>query len=74
MGHRIEVDKRSCQSSGNCVSAAPAMFGFDEDSLAEVRAGAADRPLDALLSVARRCPAMAIAILDEAGEAIDFGP
>ena len=72
MGHRIEVDKRSCQSSGNCVSAAPASFGFDEDSLAEVREGAADLPLGTLLALARRCPAMAIAIFDADGEAIDF--
>jgi ferredoxin len=73
VSHRIEVDKRSCQSSGNCVSAEPAMFGFDDDSLAEVRVGAADLPIDALLSVARRCPALAITILDEDGEALDVG-
>jgi ferredoxin len=70
---RVRVDKNSCQSSGNCVDAAAEAFRFDEDGLAESAPGAEGLPRARLLEVARRCPALAIAILDESGDEIDFG-
>ena len=70
---RVRIDKNSCQSSGNCVEAAPEEFGFDEDGLAEAGPGAGDLPRARLLEIARRCPALAIAILDESGNEIEIG-
>jgi ferredoxin len=69
---RVRIDKNSCQSSGNCVDAAAEGFGFDEDGLAEVLPGAEGLPRARLLEIARRCPALAIALLDESGAEIEF--
>ena len=68
---RVRIDKNSCQSSGNCLEAAPEAFRFDEDGLAEVGSAAGALPRARLLEIARRCPALAIAILDESGNEID---
>jgi ferredoxin len=70
---RVRIDKNSCQSSGNCVDAAAEVFRFDEDGLAEAGPGAESLPRARLLEIARRCPALAISILDESGNEIDFG-
>jgi ferredoxin len=70
---QVRIDKNSCQSSGNCVDAAPEAFGFDEDGLAEAGPGAEGLLRARLLEIARRCPALAIAILDESGNEIDTG-
>jgi ferredoxin len=70
---RVRIDKNSCQSSGNCLEAAPEAFRFDEDGLAEAGPGAEGLAQARLLEIARRCPALAIAILDESGNEIDFG-
>jgi len=69
----VRIDKNSCQSSGNCVDAAPDALRFDEDGLAEAGPGAGALPRERLLEIARRCPALAIAILDESGNEIDVG-
>jgi ferredoxin len=70
---RVRIDKNSCQSSGNCVEADPDAFAFDEDGLAEAGSGAEGLPLGRLLGIARRCPALAIAIFDESGNEIEIG-
>jgi ferredoxin len=72
MGHRLRVDRASCQSSGRCIAAAPAVFGFDADRLAELRAGAPALPLAEALGIARGCPALAIDVLGEDGEPVDL--
>jgi len=71
MRFTVRIEKNSCQSSGNCVDAAPEAFGFDADSLGDVRPAAATLPRARLLAIARRCPALAITIFDEAGREID---
>ena len=68
---RVRIDKNSCQSSGNCVDAAPEAFGFDDDGLGDVRLAARPLARARLLEIARRCPALAIAILDESGNEIE---
>ena len=35
---RVQIRKSSCQSSGNCLTAAPEAFGWDADDLGDVRA------------------------------------
>jgi ferredoxin len=70
---RVRIDKNSCQSSGNCLEAAPEAFRFDEDGLAEAGPGVEGLSRARLLEIARRCPALAIAILDETGNEIEFG-
>ncbi len=67
----VRIDKHSCQSSGNCVDAAPEAFGFDDDGLGDARPRAGQLPRARLLEIARRCPALAIGVLDESGNEID---
>ena len=72
MGYRVRIDKQSCQSSGRCVNAAPSAFELDEDHLAAVRPGTAQLGDAELLAIARGCPALAIALFDEAGNEVDL--
>ncbi|MCH2172802.1 ferredoxin [Myxococcota bacterium] len=69
---RVEIDKQSCQSSGNCVEAEPSAFIFDEDVLAEPTPAAETLDVGALLAVARKCPAMAIAVMGPDGEELEL--
>jgi ferredoxin len=71
VGYRPRIDKQSCQSSGRCLAAAPQAFAWDADHLAEPRPGAA-LPDTELVRIARACPAMAIALLDNAGREVDL--
>ena len=71
MGYAARVDKQSCSSSGRCCEAAPDSFFLDEDKLAGFRAGGAVSN-ERILEIARRCPALAISVLDEQGREIDF--
>jgi ferredoxin len=71
MAFRVVIDKQRCQSSGNCVNDDPEVFGFDADELGEVLPVAADRPLERLIAIAARCPAMAIAVFDESGAEVE---
>ncbi len=70
MSDGVRVDKQGCLASGRCVSAAPDAFGWDEDGLADVRAGAASLSREQLVAIARNCPSLSIAILDERGNEI----
>ena len=73
MAYRVAIDKQSCQSSGNCSEAAPSAFGWDADDLGEMLPGAADLERARLLGIAKRCPALAISVIDENGNEIDAG-
>lgn len=72
MGYRLRIDRSSCQSSGRCVAAAPGLIELDEDRLARLRAGAPELPLPEALALARGCPALAIEVVAEDGEPVDF--
>ena len=72
MGFRLRVDATSCQSSGRCVAASPEVFAFDGDRLARLREGAPALPLEEALAIARGCPALAIEVLGDDGEPLDF--
>jgi ferredoxin len=72
LGYRLQVDRTSCQSSGRCIAAAPERFELDEDRLARLRPGAPEASLDEALAVARGCPALAIEVLADDGEPIDW--
>jgi len=74
MPFTVRIDKNSCQSSGNCVDAAAGAFGFDDDGLGDVQPGSSRLPRARLLEIARRCPALAISVFDEAGHEIDSSP
>ena len=65
MGYSVRIDKQSCLSSGRCVGAAPEAFGWDEDHLADARAGASSLSREELLEIARNCPSLSITVLDE---------
>jgi ferredoxin len=69
---RARIDKRSCLSSGRCVEAEPALFGWDEDDLGDVRPGAPALPKERLLELARGCPGLAISVVDEEGREVDL--
>ena len=72
MSLRPEIDKRSCASSGRCIEAASEAFGIDSDHLAEVLTGAAELDDERLRTIARACPSLAISLLDEQGNEVDF--
>ena len=71
MPFRVRIEKSSCQSSGNCVNAAPDAFGWDADDLGDVREAADSLPRERLIEIASRCPALCISIFDENGREID---
>jgi ferredoxin len=66
------IDKRSCLSSGRCLEAEPQAFAWDEDDLGDVLPGASALSKERLLEIARRCPGLAISVLDEQGREIDL--
>lgn len=66
--YRIEIDKQSCQSSGRCVERLPEAFGWDDDDLGDVLPAASVAAAEALLEVARACPALAIGVFDADGD------
>ena len=68
---RVRIDKNACQSSGNCVEAAAEGFAFDDDGLGEVLPAAGGLARERLLEIARRCPALAISVFDEAGKELE---
>ena len=68
MAARVRIDKRSCQSSGNCVAAEPAAFVLDEDSLAGATPAAAALPAERLQAIAAGCPALAIEVEEVDGD------
>jgi ferredoxin len=72
MGARVRVDRNGCLSSGRCVAAAPAIFAFDDDRLAHAPEGETALTRDEALAIARRCPALAIDVLDDDGEPIEL--
>jgi len=72
VGYRLRVDRASCQSSGRCIAAAPERLELDDDRLARLRAGAPELPLAEALALARGCPALAIEVLGDDGEPIDW--
>jgi ferredoxin len=71
MPYSVRIDKNSCQSSGNCVEAAPGAFDFDADGLGDVGPAAGALARARLLEIARRCPALAISVFDTAGNELD---
>jgi len=64
MAYRIEVDRDVCISSGMCVADAPGLFRFDDDNLAELIPGGEPLPGQALVELARGCPAGALQVFD----------
>jgi ferredoxin len=70
--YTVRIDPQSCQSSGRCARAAPRAFGLDADHLAEVLPGVAELSDEALLAIARGCPALAIHVFDERGEELEL--
>lgn len=57
---QVFIDRDECASAGRCVSAAPAVFAFDDDELATVRPDADLPDDDTLVRLARNCPNGAI--------------
>lgn len=65
------VDSQTCQSSGRCIRDAPDVFEWDDDHLARARSAATHADPERLTAIARNCPAMAIVLMDDAGNEID---
>jgi ferredoxin len=70
MSHGVTIDKQGCLASGRCVAAAPEAFGWDEDHLGDVRPAAAGLSRERLVAIARNCPSLSIAVLDQDGNEI----
>jgi len=71
MSWQVRIDKESCQSSGRCVQAAPALFHWDPDHLAEAGPVPEGLSPQRLRAIARDCPAMAILLYDSSGRELD---
>jgi len=71
--YRIELETRRCQSYGNCLSVAPAVFAWDRARKVRIAdpGGAADA---AILKAAKLCPYRAIAVIEEASGVRLFPP
>ncbi|NIH87096.1 ferredoxin [Amycolatopsis granulosa] len=66
---KIQVDMDLCESHGQCVFAAPAIFSFDDDDIL-VHAETADESLrDAVEKAAAACPVRAIRVHAATGDA-----
>jgi ferredoxin len=72
MGVRVRVDSSGCLSSGRCVAAAPEVFSFDADRLAQAVDGETALAVDEALAIARGCPALVIEVLGEDGEPVEL--
>lgn len=72
MHYSARIDKDLCVSAGKCVADEPAVFAFDADELAEVKADAAVLSNEALVRLARQCPGRAILLTDENGTDVPF--
>ncbi len=71
MGLRVRIDTDECVSAGKCVADHPAAFGFDDEELAVVLAGASLLSDEELLRAARRCPSGAIRLTDDSGAEVE---
>lgn len=60
MGYRAVIDEDICAAIGNCAEIAPQVF-----VVGEIAAVVGDGPDDLLLEAARRCPSVAISIVDD---------
>lgn len=71
--YRIEVDTDRCQSYGNCLSVAPAVFAWNRARKVRIAdpGGAAEA---AILKAAKLCPYRAIAVVDADSGARLFPP
>ena len=65
MSYTVRIDKQGCLSSGRCIGAAPEAFAWDEDQLADAKLAATSLSRERLIEIARSCPSLSIAILDE---------
>jgi ferredoxin len=72
-GYRIELDTLRCQSYGNCLNVAPAVFAWTRARKIRIAdpGGAADA---VILKAAKLCPYRAIAIIDDASGGRIFPP
>lgn len=66
---KIEVDRKTCISSADCVAIAGGTFELDEEGIARVKNSKGNSDED-ILEAARACPVKAIKIFDEDGKQI----
>jgi ferredoxin len=60
---RIIIDQERCEGHGQCVAAAPEVFGFDDDGLTVVRQDpVGPAAADDTRAAVRRCPVAALQI------------
>jgi ferredoxin len=67
MPYEIIINRELCESNGECVAMAPAVFAFDDEEFCIVvdPEGARDKRI---LDAARACPVDAITLIDQYGE------
>ena len=67
---RVSIDKDRCVSAGRCIADEPGAFGFDDDELVSLMPGVESLSIERLIVIARRCPGLAIDVLDDDGTAV----
>lgn len=59
---RVTVDLALCESHGQCVFAAPAVFAFDDDDNLRYQRTPPSELADQVVQAARICPVRAISV------------
>ena len=66
----VEIDRRTCIGSGNCVKVAPELFQLDDEGIAAFAAGADRTSRETLVESIVVCPVGALRAKDTSGEQV----
>ena len=63
----VEIDRRTCIGSGNCVKVDPALFRLDDEGIASFAAGADLVAREVVVEACSVCPVEALRVRDASG-------
>ncbi len=66
----VEIDRRTCIGSCNCVKVAPELFALDDEGVASFAAGADRARRETLIEAISVCPVEALRAKDPAGRQV----
>jgi ferredoxin len=66
----VEIDRRTCIGSGNCVKVAPDLFRLDDEGIAAFAPGADHVDREALVESVAVCPVEALRAKDASGRKV----
>lgn len=66
----VEIDRRTCIGSSNCVKVAPHLFDLDDEGIASFGAGAERADRETVLEAISVCPVEALRAKDASGRRV----